>query len=253
MNLSPKERFDELDAARVLGDITAEEHAEFEALKQEHGFEPDGSLDWIAAGLEESFVTPEALSTELTKSLEAGVKDFVNPSESVSTSGGSVSNLIRFFRGPNFGWALAACLALAFIVIATLPEQRMAASQARAELLESSEVTRLPFQKTEAYPTVAGDVVWSDQNQEGYLSLTGLKANDPLQSQYQLWIVDPERDEVPVDGGVFDIEPGRKTVTIPIRAALRVEKPVAFVITEEQPGGVVVSKQERVAAIAARS
>jgi hypothetical protein len=37
------------------------------------------------------------------------------------------------------------------------------------------------------------------------MSLKNLAVNDPTQNQYQLWIVDPERDELPVDGGVFDI------------------------------------------------
>ena len=72
--------------------------------------------------------------------------------------------------------------------------------------------------------------------------LTGMPVNDPATSQYQLWVVDPERDGNPVDGGVFDIPPGVSTVVIPIDAKLAVNDPVAFAITREQPGGVVVSK-----------
>ena len=86
--------------------------------------------------------------------------------------------------------------------------------------------------------------------QEGYMALTNLAANDPKVSQYQLWIVDPERDELPVDGGVFDISKNDGTSIIPIRNALPIDKPVAFVITLEQPGGVVRSKQEVVVALA---
>ena len=37
---------------------------------------------------------------------------------------------------------------------------------------------------------------------------------------------------------------------IPFEAKLPVGKPAAFVVTVEQPGGVVVSKQERVLALA---
>ncbi|MEK9984810.1 MAG: anti-sigma factor, partial [Opitutae bacterium] len=69
-------------------------------------------------------------------------------------------------------------------------------------------------------------------------------------NQYQLWIVDPERDELPVDGGVFDIPEGVDKALIPIKNALEVDKPTLFVITLEQPGGVVKSKQEVVVAIA---
>jgi anti-sigma-K factor RskA len=82
------------------------------------------------------------------------------------------------------------------------------------------------------------------------MSLANLPVNDPSKNQYQLWIVDPERDEFPVDGGVFDIPAGSETAVIPIRNTLQISKPDAFVITLEQPGGVVKSKQEVVVALA---
>ena len=89
--------------------------------------------------------------------------------------------------------------------------------------------------------------------QEGDIALTDRPANDRSKKQYQLWIVDPARDENPVDGGVFDIPSGESTSIIPIRNPLFVTKPQAFVITLEQPGGVVVSKQEVVVALAKTS
>ena len=73
------------------------------------------------------------------------------------------------------------------------------------------------------------------------MRLTGMPANDPATSQYQLWIVDSDRDVNPVDGGVFDIPPGGGEFVIPIDAKLRVSGPEAFAITREKPGGVVVS------------
>ena len=82
------------------------------------------------------------------------------------------------------------------------------------------------------------------------MSLANLPVNDPTKNQYQLWIVDPKRDEIPVDGGVFDIPAGSDTAVIAIRNALQVSKPTVFVITLEQPGGVVKSKQEVVVALA---
>ena len=57
-------------------------------------------------------------------------------------------------------------------------------------------------------PETSGDVIWSDRKQEGYMRFRGLPSNDPTKTQYQLWIVDPSRDERPVDGGVFDVAPG---------------------------------------------
>ena len=95
-----------------------------------------------------------------------------------------------------------------------------------------------------------GEVIWNDEKQEGYMSLENLAVNDPTKNQYQLWIVDPKRDELPVDGGVFDITLKDGKSIIPIRNALAINKPVAFVITLEQSGGVVKSKQEVVVALA---
>ena len=72
----------------------------------------------------------------------------------------------------------------------------------------------------------------------------------------------PEKVEVGKDGisrrsnvsnprlVVFDIPRDGTPAVIPIAAKLPLSKPQAFVITLEQPGGVVKSKQEKVVALA---
>ncbi len=119
-----------------------------------------------------------------------------------------------------------------------------AAEQRRALLAEAPDTITVAWgQSTEAFAGVTGDVVWSNARQEGYMRLAGMPANDPAALQYQLWIVDPERDKEPVDGGVFDVADAvGGEVIIPIEAKLGVVAPAAFAITEEQPGGVVVSE-----------
>lgn len=125
-------------------------------------------------------------------------------------------------------------------------------SLARTDLLASAkDLIQVEWKagKTPLQESVSGDVVWSSSYQKGFMRLIGLPINDPLQEQYQLWIIDPLRDDEPVDGGVFDIsQPGE--VIVPIQAKLRVTKPAAFAITIEKPGGVVVSKQERLPLLA---
>jgi hypothetical protein len=97
---------------------------------------------------------------------------------------------------------------------------------------------------------VQGEVIWDGSRQEGYLTLSGLPANEHAR-QYQLWIFDAERDErYPVDGGVFDVPAGQPTLTVPIRPALRVHQPVAFAVTLEPAGGVVVSDRSHLMALA---
>jgi len=97
---------------------------------------------------------------------------------------------------------------------------------------------------------VTGEVVWSDAKQAGYIRISGLPKNDPGREQYQLWIFDENQDpKTPIDGGVFDASSDGEIV-IPIDAKIKVKNPKVFAITVERPGGVVVSKQEKVAALA---
>jgi anti-sigma-K factor RskA len=117
-------------------------------------------------------------------------------------------------------------------------------AEQRIEFIENApDIIQWRWQTTDDYAgdRVDGDIVWSDSKQQGYMRLSGLQANDPAISQYQLWIIDTSRDRNPVDGGVFDVPPGVDEAIIPIDAKLRVSSPAAFAVTSEQPGGVVVS------------
>lgn len=97
--------------------------------------------------------------------------------------------------------------------------------------------------------SVAGNVIWNQDQQEGYMVFDGLPINNALLEQYQLWIIDPQRDKHPIDGGVFDITRSGKVI-VPIHAKLDVIDPQAFAITIEKPGGVVVSDQSRLPLLA---
>ncbi len=82
---------------------------------------------------------------------------------------------------------------------------------------------------------------------EGLLRFSGLAKNDPRGAQYQLWIFDKTRDDkYPVDGGVFDVDQDSGDVIVPISARLPVAQASLFAVTVEKPGGVVVSKRERI-------
>jgi hypothetical protein len=173
------------------------------------------------------------------------------------------------------GWGVAACLGLALLSRSTLspregirPDPEAAAvrpaaadpaEKRRALLLaedptalsvawaagEDRSVTGLPEGMTH------GDVVWSQSRQQGYMRFRGLAANDPAVEQYQLWIFDAERDAAhPVDGGVFDVADADGEVCVPIDPRLPIGKPTLFAITVEKPGGVVVSKRERLPLLA---
>lgn len=148
-------------------------------------------------------------------------------------------------RSARAGWMVAAMLAVVVVAFGLRSAGPGATdpSAARAALLAETGTSIIEWNRSDipGFNGVSGDVVWNDARQEGYLRLTGMPANDPAIAQYQLWIVDPDRDANPVDGGVFDVPHGSGEVVIPIDAKLDVSNPDAFAITREQPGGVVVS------------
>ena len=300
------DRFEELDAGRVLGDLSIDEVKEWKELAPKQQSENSGEFDWIGAELELRNSEPCPLSSSLVTRLNDTIPAFTNKSVSKPSS----TNIISII--PWLGWAAAACLLVFFNLPTGDDVQNGSAelAQAKAELsdkaktitdLESakqelaklnenlsgelatesgkidalntqiaklteklpllqkfesliqddSDTQRLEFASaSDPYKGLSGEVIWNDEKQEGYMSLENLAVNDPTKNQYQLWIVDPERDELPVDGGVFDITQKDGKSIIPIRNALQVTKPAAFVITLEQPGGVVKSKQEVVVALA---
>ena len=298
-------RFEELDAGRVLGDLTSEETSEWQILVTDMEDVHSIELELLATELELKHVQPCDLSSSLSNKIADTIPTFSN--KNINQSATQIISIL-----PWLGWAAAACLLVFFNLPTGDGIQNISAelTQAKTELsdkektiieLESakqelaklnenlsselltesgkidalnnqiaklteklpllqkfesliqdeSDTQRLEFASaSDSYKGLSGEVIWNDEKQEGYMSLENLAVNDPTKTQYQLWIVDPERDELPVDGGVFDITQKDGKSIIPIRNALVINKPVAFVITLEQPGGVVKSKQEIVVALA---
>lgn len=160
-------------------------------------------------------------------------------------------------------WAAAACFALAAIgwyprltgeLVPRVTQTQPNPVAAREQLLEQQGTLKAAWSTGPAGPQpVQGDVVFDPVTQRGYLRFRGLPPNDPRREQYQLWIADTSRAyPEPVDGGVFDVATTAPNgdVIIPFHAKLPVGNPAAFVVTAEKPGGVVVSRQEKVLALA---
>lgn len=100
-----------------------------------------------------------------------------------------------------------------------------------------------------------GRVVWSDAEQKGFMVFRGMTVNDPLSEQYQLWIFDTDPGQKsPVDGGVFDIIAGTEDANgdfiVPIKAHVPIDRAVQFAVTVERPGGVYVSKRDKIPVLA---
>lgn len=170
-----------------------------------------------------------------------------------------------------FGWlgwgvAVAACAVLAFNLYLTsvqppqvtgsVPSETprsLTTAELREQLLASSTgliKANWAAGNVKDLKDVSGDVVWSDAKQAGYMRFRGLPVNDKSKETYQLWIFDKTQDKAtPIDGGTFDVG-STGEVIIQIDAKLKAVEPGMFAITIEKPGGVVVSKREKIAALA---
>jgi Anti-sigma-K factor rskA len=246
------------------------------AERQAATLEPAAAAVWLAAELPEEPM-PAALAARIIAAGEAAVRaqaaaPQVATAEVIELPVGRRRNALP----PQAGWwAAAACLVLAVtgwyprlagqvgtvpVVAQVPPPPPLTAAQQREALLARGSVIRAEWTQTPdpSASELVGDVVWDPATQRGFMRFRNIPANDPRLAQYQLWVVDAARTErqqpQPVDGGLFNVSPAAATadgdVIIPFEAKLPVGKPAAFAVTIEQPGGVVVSKQEHVLALA---
>ncbi len=289
---SRRDRLEELLALSAVEGLCLPQREELDSLQfAEADFEAD-SFEQAVAALDVRFALdapqpqlPAGLLESLTRQGEAFVQAHQQPqaqrppratrqqssaaaralevSAPVNTTDGA--SLMPVAEKPGRGgslWnsltALAACVMLALFLSwifwapdAVAPPLSLAQ---QAEVLKAQPGTiTLPWSEE----GVQGEVIWNQEQQEGYMQFDGLAANDPNATQYQLWVFDAMRNEAhPVDGGVFDIGDPSETpgtdglVTVPIRAKLRVFEPSLFAVTVEKPGGVVVSERTNLAATA---
>lgn len=253
MNHSKKTISDEQLAGFILGDLPLEEYQNLIDLPAEQRDSKLNDLERIASSVAlASIGTGEAMPEKLRVSvIETGrslVAEINNKPRSNSVS--KPSHQVGRAR-ETIAWlaCLAASVAAVFFWQSTRrsDDQTVAPVWNRDSLIASApDLIRVPWGDgtTPWDQKVTGDVVWSDKLQRGYMRFVGMPVNDPTVEQYQLWIIDPSRDDEPIDGGVFDISSAGETV-IPIQAKLLVNRPNAFAVTIEKPGGVVVSTQER--------
>ncbi|MFK7736644.1 MAG: anti-sigma factor [Pirellulaceae bacterium] len=282
---NPQERqfnpeWEELVAGEVLGELTESERdrlGDFRNTREysELSLSLQATLGGVQLALEPSMeVMPDALKDRIVRdapgylkqtdemsdlpevrlNLDRATEVDLNAGEGLRRSSGTRSGL------PAIREALAWLACAAAIVVAVglwKPESKpveLTLSQQREVLQRSAQTIQVPWAAaTSPFETpVSGDVVWNTEQQQGVMRFVGLPKNDPTVEQYQLWIIDPGRDEEPIDGGVFDAgdvdENGE--VFVEINAKLNVVSPGAFAITIEKPGGVVVSTQDRLPLIA---
>ena len=261
-DMNEQERLLDLLAARATEGLSEEESRELDRALREVTDVGADDLDLAAAAADLAFDAVSTDDEEMPEALKQRVLEQAHTRLSSPASGRAeaLQPSITPFRRPEtrkrgpldtryLGWyAAAAMLLLALWApwspeseppkpTPTLAEQRLLLIENAADVIQVAWATP----EIADYAQVEGDVVWSNERQAGFMRLSGLPANRSATEQYQLWIVDPSRDERPIDGGVFDIPAGVDEVIVPIDAKLRAADPRVFAITLEQSGGVVVS------------
>jgi len=258
----PSDRGDELRIDHALFGLDDGERAELARIGTTLGADAIDEFDLAAGAAAAAMVAAEA-SAPMPESAARRARMAASAWEA-SRAGRAepARSAPRSSVTASLGWlAAAACLALAAGVWfnqppATSPaRQRQQVVTQRDELVRSAtDLVRIPWTATEdraAAAGVTGEVIWSDDRNEGYMVIKGLAANDPSVEQYQLWVFDAQRDERhPVDGGVFDIPAGAEEIIIPIDVRVPVSNATLFAVTVEKPGGVVVSSRERLPILA---
>jgi hypothetical protein len=239
---------DELLAGRALGNLSEQETKQLGSLLTRSPGQDSEEFDYVLAALSLRGVETEELPNRVRDAVRIEALTHLPKPKQVYVA------RRRIPRRELLAWtvAMACSLLLALQWLPLNSPQNPSIAEQRTELIATSaDLIEAPWTPgTHPFKQqVSGDVVWSNTLQKGYLRFTNMPVNDPAAEQYQLWIIDPQRDDKPIDGGVFDISKSGEVI-VPINAKLGVVNPQAFAVTIEKPGGVVVSSQDNLPLLA---
>lgn len=285
MNQEDRELYLDLLTKKAISGLDDNEEARLNEISESGQTGELYSLEMTAAAINMAGLAEEPMPAHLYTKISADAGQYIGTgsaaTEPQSLPGLEEARIVtreQIFSEPRsgswFGWlgwvaAAAACIALAlnlwFTRIQPSPIDRAqnappvetphitTPAEAREEMLRSATgMVKATWAagNVKDIKQISGDIVWSDAKQMGFMRFRGLPVNDPSKETYQLWIFDKTQDKAtPIDGGTFDVNSDGEVV-IPINAKLKASGPEMFAITMEKPGGVVVSKREKIAAIA---
>jgi len=265
----PTDRLDELLAESMVRALAAEETRELESLAGAETETLVASAEQAAVATLVAFADedPASMPADLqSKLLQQAQTHFAQAQTEPHSESGNTPQHGDVLPGPGskpssvvFPWLLAAAASIAAIFgwfpVGGAGGPASASEQFQGMIAQApTDMLRLDWTVLEdpASEGASGELLWSDTEQRGYMRFDGLQSNDPTVSQYQLWIFDDKTDTAtPVDGGVFDIPAGTGEIIVAIDPKIKIKEAFQFAITVEKPGGVVVSKRERIPLLAA--
>lgn len=277
MTARQDERLLELLADEATEGLGPAERAELETLLAAASEVEADAFEQAAAAIDLAY-------TEIKEPLPAALRDHIGAAAARYLPAAAATEVASFpsptpsrGKGPDvfrwLGWLAAAAVLVAAVLdllprtgtdeapetqivqvpVPVQPPPPPPPAESREQLLAAgTDLLQLPWTTTEdaAAQGTDGDLVWSGEQNEGYLRVRGLPVNDPADYQYQIWIFDRTQDErYPISGGVFDV-PAAGEVVVPLAPELDIVEPTLFAVTIEKPGGVVVSDRERLLLLA---
>jgi hypothetical protein len=274
MNQENRELYLDLLTKKAISGLDDNEQSQLDQISEPGEIDEFRSLEMTAAAINMAGLAEEPMPAHLYSKISADAGEYFGTG---SRAAQPIFTSEQVFAKPRsrswFGWlgwaaAAAACVALAINLWFTRTQptpvdraqnappvetpRNITPAEAREEMLKSGTgmVKASWTAGNVKNMQVTGDIVWSDAKQMGFMRFRGLPVNDPSKETYQLWIFDRTQDKAtPIDGGTFDVNSDGEVV-IPINAKLKASGPEMFAVTMEKPGGVVVSKREKIAAIA---
>jgi anti-sigma-K factor RskA len=141
-------------------------------------------------------------------------------------------------------WALAACLAIACVVLSLertrlqeksqqIGQELLALQQKNAQVEGEFKIATLKAQVA-AYESATAVVVWDKIQKNGLLQLDKLPPPAPGKD-YQLWVIDPKIPQ-PVSAGVLAV-PNNGLIRASFHPVSPIESAAAFAISVEKAGG----------------
>lgn len=260
MSQSPPEAITDLLISRAISGLDRDQEDMLEAHFRHTGTGDDWSFDRTVASIDVALARgeggdlPRSLKQKVLASGCELVRDQSTARPAAMARRSAAPDRSSGHRREWIAWL--ACAASLLIATSAFwfsrPVDRPMTLEQLAAQPDSTRLTLASGGDATAESLEFAEVVWSDRQQQGYLSWQGLQVNDPQTECYQLWVIDRERGfEQRVDGGRFHVS-GEDGI-VHFRAKLPVTAAEGFAVTRESPGGVVVSDLQRVVLLGTRA